>query len=196
MNSSSSFGPEREAERSNGYDSDGLFNGAAATSAAHHSSHGHAGQPSHVNSLPGLPARTRDTGHELVKVPWLPNARVMPLQLWPSCLTQCAGQLGYECISSSTHPLHGQYTDRAASAARGRIKAWEPEFCNAPDAGNGAVRGQGASSKGRSDQHGGIPSAPGSFTGGFSGFDDGAALPRCSHHRTPCTGPHNKRHRS
>ncbi|CAK0786036.1 hypothetical protein CVIRNUC_009249 [Coccomyxa viridis] len=80
MNSSSSFGPEREAERSNGYDSDGLFNGAAATSAAHHSSHGHAG--------------------------------------------------------------------------------------------NGAVRGEGANSKGRSDRHGGIPSAPGSFTGGFSGFDD------------------------
>ena len=44
MKSSSSFGPERDAERSNGYDSDGLFNGAAANSAAHHSSHGLAGK--------------------------------------------------------------------------------------------------------------------------------------------------------
>ena len=46
MNSSSSFGPERDADRGNGYDSDGLFNGAAANSAAHHSSnHGLAGEP-------------------------------------------------------------------------------------------------------------------------------------------------------
>lgn len=46
MNSSSSFGPERDADRSNGYDSDGLFNGAAANSAAHHSNHGLAGENS------------------------------------------------------------------------------------------------------------------------------------------------------
>ena len=42
MNSSSSFAPERDSDRSNGYDSDGIFNGAAATSAAHHSSYGEA----------------------------------------------------------------------------------------------------------------------------------------------------------
>ena len=47
MNSSSSFGPERDADRANGYDSDGLFNGTAANSAAHHSNHGLAGDPLH-----------------------------------------------------------------------------------------------------------------------------------------------------
>ena len=47
MNSSSSFGPERDADRSNGYDSDGLYNGAAANSAAHHSNHGYAGEVAH-----------------------------------------------------------------------------------------------------------------------------------------------------
>ena len=99
MNSSSSFGPEREAERSNGYDSDGLFNGAAATSAAHHSSHGHAGQPSHVNSLPGLPERTRDTGHELVKVLWLPNCAVHAFAAVTS-----PSALGSECFSQHYTP--------------------------------------------------------------------------------------------
>ena len=56
MNSSSSFGPERDADRSNGYDSDGLFNGAAANSAAHHNNHGLAGEW----LFPHAPALTRE----------------------------------------------------------------------------------------------------------------------------------------
>ena len=42
------------------------------------------------------------------------------------------------------------------------------------DAGNGSVRGDGGSSRSvRGTGPGGIPSAPGSFSGGFSGFEDG-----------------------
>lgn len=53
-------------------------------------------------------------------------------------------------------------------------------FSGSVPAGNGHVRGEGGSSR-TSRGPGGIPSAPSSFSGGFSGFEDGErlVLPNC-----------------
>ena len=216
--SSSSFSPEKDNERANGYDSDGLFNGAAATSAAHHSSHGLAGErlhrswrfPRHCTRFLRHCTRflwhctrflwhcTRFLRHcmrslwHCTRFPMALHAVDLPCYLFCACLA-CTHRGSCRSISALTRTADGISSQRCKCR----------HVTNQPaSAGNGNVRGEGGSSRpSRATGPGGIPSAPGSFSGGFSGFEDGdssaflAPLISCSHYVMTASDA-NERHAS